>query len=233
MTSWLENSWDRHRISLTERMKNPDWSDFRTWATVQACLRTGRIPNTDAEWEFVKYTDWAKHVTINDGTEIHQAYALWLFEEVTGRRVADQRVVGEFGAGYGPMAKMILERDYADKYYIYDYPEIIRLQKWYLSDSGLDIDKIVFCETPEDWEHCSQVDLLISICAMSEAPLEDRWPILDAQPKSLLIRSQFNWLKINNHEFFIDMAEERYESVHVDTAPEYTNHFHLIAWNPK
>ena len=186
-------------------MKNPSWADFREWSTVQACLRTGRIPNTDAEWEFVKHTDWTRGV----------------------------RIIGEFGAGYGPMAKMILREKWTDGYHIYDFPELIRLQKWFLSDNGMDLEKIVFCETPEEWERLPQVDLLISICAMSEAPVDVRWPLLNANPKSLLIRSQFRWLEIDNHKFFIDMAKERYEYMYFDLAPEYSNHFHLIAWNLK
>ena len=225
-----ETAWGKRRQDIRDKMNAGDnWSEFLKWPVVRASLFTGQIPNTDAELKEIEGSGWYTVLKMSNfipwnGTAIHQAHLMYFYDNFH-----DQYTVAEFGGGYGEMYRVLYEYGHFGEYYVYDFPELLTLQEYYLRSNDIPTENWHPCYTISDWLEMPQPDLFVSICAMSEAPLKDRMKIWDVQPKSCAIRYQPTWDGINNTEYFLRVAEERLMYVvERKTAPNYPNHSLLI-----
>lgn len=175
-------TWLGHRIELRRHILNGDPANFRKWGVIHATM------NTDPGY---------------------QDYHLDRWEHTTGLSVAGLDSIVEFGGGYGAMALMLYERGFQGKYYSYDFPEFVALQRYYTS---LDI----LTDIPP------ACDLLIAICSLSEADLATRGRFLSGLTfDHCLIRYQYEW-GVNNHAYFQSIEGERW------CDQEDTNHWYLV-----
>ena len=233
------DTWSVHRKNLRGEMKNnPDWKNFKTWSTVRATIFSGtKTPNVPAQRKMCAGSAWGKALGNYDnenGTVIHQAYSLWLYEKVVGRSLDEDDRYVEFGGGYGEMARLVYIVVAPDEYLVYDLPEMAILQRWYFDTYIGKTTDLVATSDMDDVRNFGNPTVLASICAISEAPMDVKVEFLEACPaESLLIRYQPLWDKINNRKLFTEFAEDRYDDVHHSHAPEFKNHSYLIAWNPK
>lgn len=231
-----EDAWANRRRDLRKNMLNDDWFDFKQWGVVSASLYSeSGIANCIAEREALKPSPWnliCDSFSPRNGTAIHQCYALWLYESITGRIVSSLGSIAEFGAGYGEMARILRMYNYIDYLHLYDFPELGILQEWYLELHGKLLDATYFYDNVDEWVRgVDQPDLLIAQCSLSEVPdLQFREDILDVEPKSLLIRYQVTWDGVNNKKWFTEFATGIYDNIYQEFAPEFTNHMYLIAW---
>ena len=68
---------------------------------------------------------------------IHHAYHIQQFEDSTSLNINDFDFIFEFGGGYGNLCHYVRSLGYKGKYVIFDCPELILLQEYYLKNSGL------------------------------------------------------------------------------------------------
>ena len=178
------HTWLRHCYALRQHILTDDPDNFLQWSTIQATMAT-------------------------DPT--FQNYHLDKWEEKTGLKISDLKSICEFGGGYGAMIKMVHERGFSGKYYSYDFPELVALQRFYLPDLN------ILTDIP------SECDLLIAICSLSEVDLETRRSFLNKLDFShCLIRYQHRFNGIDNHQFFESFDGERW----LDS--EDHNHWYLV-----
>lgn len=134
------------------------------------------------------------------------------WEQHTDLKIADLKTIAEFGGGYGAMLKCLRERGFSGSYSGYDFPEMLAIQRYY---------------TQEDFSKATEgtYDLLISICALSEASIFDRIIFLrDNIFTHCLIRYQEQWDGIDNHAYFSPMRGDKM----FVTGESYTDHWYLI-----
>ena len=67
-----------------------------------------------------------------NGNIVHHAYSVFRFENATGHQFNGDDSVLEIGGGYGNFCRLLMKRGFAGSYTIYDLPEFLQLQEWYL-----------------------------------------------------------------------------------------------------
>ena len=150
--------WDHLRAEIRRLVRTKDPERFLQWPPVRASIVRRSRARVAAELRHLRgRADWAarwrpalREMTLgaprpfslmpsSSGTLIHQAYHLCRFEEATGRPVDRERLVVEFGGGYGAMCWVMHRLGFRGTYVIVDLPEVSALQRFYLRHTGLEV----------------------------------------------------------------------------------------------
>ena len=159
--SRAESAWLTHRRELRRRILEDDPLRFLDWDVVTGSMFVGNRPYIDVEhhylmsrpewksiWEGVIQEDPAgdpkpyKGYKRSSGNRIHQSYHLCRFEEETGLQVSRFPMIVEFGGGYGSMCRLAHKLGFKGLYFIYDLPEFVALQKFYLGLLGMPLIEV-------------------------------------------------------------------------------------------
>ena len=103
----------------------------------------------------------------------------------------------ELGAGIGEMADVIFQSHASPEYYIYDFPELLQLQKIHhdlLGPERIDPEKMNYCSEVEDLPQ--DADLVIATFSITEMPYDLRKQILEQIGKAK------NWLIMYSDTIF-------------------------------
>jgi len=236
------DKWQSNRGDLRAHLLgDSSWDQWRTWPVVAATMKAGMIPSIEQELMLTgrKWANQLESLGKNNGTGVHQAYSLSLFEEKSGMDPRMFESIIEFGAGYGEMACILSYAGYRGIYYMLDFHEMILLQKYYLSSRGVDLTNFVFFSSmwqfvTYDWDRTEGVDFAIGICSLSEAPIHTRQVFVGvAPPMAALYRYQLNWDGNDNDMWFREYGDYAFKNVEVHEAPHFAHHATMIAWDPK
>jgi hypothetical protein len=226
--------WSMYRRHIRTHMLKDDWKNFRDWPTMQltAYIYSRHRPImkevTDLDLKFLKALEGFDE---NNGTVVRQAHSLTMLKSWAGIDATEVDVVAEFGAGYGDMPLLMHNAGFTSKYHIFDFPEFSLLQRWYLSDNGVDIFNFRFHTDLDEWdEHVFRPDVLIAINSFSETDLSMRSRILNCQPKAAVIRFGAGiWSGVNNTKYFTALGES-FDHHKIVGTYEATQRF-FIGWN--
>jgi len=126
---------------------------------------------------------------------------------ITGIKTETLERIVEFGGGYGAMSAVVRRLGFTGDYYIYDLPEFLILQEYYLSNMGFEFKpKEVdshdrFQMTPDN------VDLLIACYSLSEVTRDLREAFFHTvSPKYALFAIQKEHGAYNVHDEFMNLA---------------------------
>ena len=154
--SAAESAWVANRVRLRRCILEEDPREFLTWDVVTGSMFVGNRPFIDSElsylvsrpdwrhtWEDILEEDHAgrpkpyKEYRCSSGNRIHQAYHLARFEQETGLSVSRYPLIVEFGGGYGSLCRLIHKLGFNGRYIIFDLPELVALQKYYLGSLAM------------------------------------------------------------------------------------------------
>jgi hypothetical protein len=196
--SWAEFQYLRSR---------DDWAS--TWRTA---LREAQIGHPTRLWFYPS----------TSGNLLHHAYHVARFEDAVGRRVGEFSRVVEFGWGYGSMCRLFFNLGFKGRYAIFDLPAFSRLQQYYLTSLGLDVNRelshpaAVTCTTDCDEllaymdRECPADAVFVATWSLSEATLEQRRvmrPVL-SKCEAFLIAFQDRFGEIDNQVYFRELMSE-------------------------
>lgn len=200
--------WSRHRYELRQHCQRGNIGSFLTWSTMIATMVVLDAPYVKGEfhdtphWLIPEEVDfggiqrlpWAQWTS---GNAVHQAYHLWQWLRHSGKSIGELDRVFEFGGGYGAMCRMFREQGFEGEYLIYDFPECLLLQEYYLSNTTHGDIKFL-AELP-----AVEADLFIGLYSMSEADMKTRNAALAAVPaKSYLFAYQKTFKDYDNLGWF-------------------------------
>lgn len=155
---------------------------------------------------------------------IHQAFKLLHLQTYLHSldiKLSDLKSVAEFGGGYGAMAVIMHRYGFRGQYHLYDFPELLLLQQYYLSNMQLGI-KAHFLESIRK----KKVDLAIGVMSLSECPLETRIKFLEKiEAKYYFIQFQEAFFGIDNYTFFRDWAKENLSDWEITRGKMRTHHY--------
>ena len=220
-------TWERHRYEFRKNIAAGPIVNFMEWSTTNATIRTGDSPSVLNELEQLRASpEWerwrlAEQVPIN-GTLVHQVYSLWQWEKFTGQRIHELSSIAEFGAGYGEMANLCFSLGFQGTYYIFDFPELIEIQKTYIVKQ----DSVVYCDNADEWQG-KAADLMIGICSLSEAPFAVRDKILSPE-QGHLIRFQDHFFDMDSRQYFDDYSKKM-NDYSIYQCEHYTPHWYLLS----
>jgi putative sugar O-methyltransferase len=91
--------------------------------------------------------------------------------EILYQNVDRPKIIVEIGAGFGGLAKMLLALWADVEYYIIDFPEILRIQQYYLADVD---ENVYYLEPPDIHLNFTDTDLWINSRSMMEMVNEEQ-----------------------------------------------------------
>lgn len=211
--------WPERRVELRNKVITEDITGFISWPLIQSVMWVGaQKPLTGDEWVFIR-NHWPdtwrdilytpdicgdKYDTTHHGinaNSIHTAYHLALFEDTIGKNVSDVNSIMEFGGGFGNMARIVRQAGFKGDYYLYDFPEFLLLQEYYLDRAGALNYPTIFCHDDRSVPQGSS--LMIATNSLSEAPVIVRdWFCQNFYWEHLLIHAAFTWDGVDNLHYF-------------------------------
>jgi hypothetical protein len=154
--SAAESAWLANRRTLRKCILEEDPREFLTWDVVTGSMFVGNRPFIDSELSYLMHRpDWKqvwediieedpagapkpyKGYRQSSGNRIHQAYHLARFEQETGMAVNRFPLIVELGGGYGSLCRLIHKLGFKGQYIIFDLPEFVALQKFYLGSLAM------------------------------------------------------------------------------------------------
>ena len=228
----IEEFWKSKRYYLLREIVNEenDLDKFLMLPTVLQTLFIGRTKVAQDELDLALFHDpdgsWLKAArdpgfggpmylqrAQSSGTYARQLWCLRMWQSHTGREISGLNEIYEFGGGYGVMPVVCRRMGFEGQYNIFDFPELVLLQDYYLSNVGM-----------SDGVHSSSVymgrdfvDLVIGIYSFSESPIGDRDDFIDTiHAGSYMIAIQPDWNDVDNREWMnklMDKAGGRWSSV--------------------
>lgn len=237
--------WSERRRDLRRAANQESLDNFLNWATIRGTMFVGTgAPWTGDELAYLRaQPDWVQvwqaamvdppvgnppllPGTRFSGNTVEQAYHLCLWQNTTGLKIADLHSIVEIGGGYGAMRYLVDRLGFRGRYLLYDSPEYLQLQRYYLGQLNLaaqfmDEDELIDLVAP------IQSDLLIAACSLSEMPFVTRHIVLRALPAShYLIRYQGGFEGMDNGHWFV--ARFAGLSPAYRPGPEFLDHTYLI-----
>jgi len=185
--------------------------DFNSWKdAIQECnIGTPRV--------YPYY--WA-----SSGNLIHNAYCLTQAIDKTNVSITKLQTVFEFGGGYGSMCRLLLQRGFTGVYIIFDLPEFLLLQQYFLESTFGDRIDISFTTSLDKHRtdrplvilisdvnqlkkmlasSGKSIDLFIATWSLSEAPCDVRAEVFSAMDVSIyFIAYRDIFEHINNTQYF-------------------------------
>jgi hypothetical protein len=137
--TYPENTWSKFIKEIRKCFKEDNISNFLNWGPIKRSMRVSDEP----------------HIPLLDYFEINMT------------KFSKLNNIFEFGGGHGRVCRMIFDRGFKGKYTIFDFPELIRIQKYYLKDYSnvdylFDYSRLV---SPS-----SSGKLFLSMSALEECP---------------------------------------------------------------
>lgn len=165
-----------------------------------------------------------------NGNIVHHAYSIFRFGSATGHALSDSGTILEFGGGYGNFCRLVLNRGFAGSYVIYDLPEFLQLQEWYLGRT-LPPDRreqVSFTTSMPVRSHVGDDAAIVGLWSISEMPFELRDRIKALAPKYFLIGYQQEFFGLDNVAYFDSWEQDGdYDWVHV-AIPHIKDNYYLF-----
>lgn len=226
-----ERKWRSFKNELRRKILEDDPRKFLSWDIVRGTMGgnlTSRDYRTLSRFPFWK--DWARKIdTIRptyqrpyfkmpttDGTTLYHAFNLAQLRTRQGTDVTDVDYIIDFGAGYGSMCALVQSLGFSGTYVLFDWPEFLLLQKFYLSLHKVDLSQIKFVSTLDELQQLklSGDGLLIATWSLSETSLNFRTAFLrEMHPKYYLLAYQLEFAGIDNLRYFHDFAKSNPEVI--------------------
>lgn len=204
---WPKWNFWRHSLWIDGQTKSLE--QFTTWAVVNHCFLSYWLP-LDLAWEQVKddlprygpAMESVPNVRTYNGYDFNMIKMVgWLafWEKCTGRRIEDVERIMEIGGGFGAMRLALDRLGFHGEHGILDFPEMALLQRWFLSQYGIE---------RQEWHSCS-CDILIAMCSLSEIPLADRDRIVEQViPDTCLFEYSPKYDQDDNLTYFNGLREK-------------------------
>lgn len=219
--------WTDKRQALRDHLEKDDPDDFLRWSTITATMWVGDDKRTGEEFAALQKNGWKRWARVlteegfgapvseyhpTSGNLIHQAYHLYIYEKLSGRKVEHHTRIAEAGGGYGAMTRLIYSLSFRGDYYALDLPEMLQLQTRYLK-AFLPI--AAYHQTSDVGNFTTSarhVDMLIGLYSISEMPLEMRERLFfEMNPQSYLLAYQGNFEGLDNEAYFTELVKRKPE----------------------
>lgn len=229
--------WTERRVELRDLLAGGDRQNFLHWDPVTHAIF--HVPPPDELQYLQSLPNWpAIRALLKDpgvggaaldpelhtnGNIIHHAYAIFQFENVVGRQFADMGRIVEIGGGYGNFARLVIGHGFAGRYAIYDLPELLQLQQWYLGQTlSADEQKRVEYVTTLP----PNADAIVGLWSISELPFDLRDRIKALRPQYFFIGWQHEFFGLDNVAYFNGWMEDpAYDWINVPMAHTADNYY--------
>jgi putative sugar O-methyltransferase len=248
------SAWENYRKRLREDILKKDPRNFTNWKIIRETMFC--IPSTQEYKSLMNSknrTLWKEVIEESkignpkpyylmkksSGNIIHQAYHIQQLNNYSDINLSKINTIVEIGGGYGSMCRLIHRLGFKGTYIIFDLPEFLELQKFYLRLNNIPKEKIFYFSDYKKIKkitNSKQIDLFIGLWSFSECPLELRSEILEYLKKSdyVLLAYQDIFRNINNIKYFKELKKyfNNYDWYNQEIS-HIKNNYYLIGKNKK
>lgn len=213
-------TWHSNRLALQQHLERDSLDDFLSWSTIRATMYVGNsadyIGNEYRALAEQSRYKWMPTVMSNgfgcdiirieghrsDPNLVHQAYHLKQWLDRTKQNLAEMTGIIEFGAGYGAMPLILHRLGYRGYYYIIDLPELVTIQKYYLSQLAPELARRTYWIQSQPISNMHS-DLFIASHSLSEIPTIERDLLLSTvTAREYLFASSYEFEGVDNQGWF-------------------------------
>jgi len=231
--------WTDQRATLRELLAQGDRERFLHWPLIVGTMFYSPPPDELhylqglPNWPFIRKliedpgvggADLDPGLRTN-GNIVHHTYSILRFENAIGYALAGDATILEVGGGYGNFCRLLLKRGFPGRYVIYDLPEFLQLQQWYLGRTlSLDEQKQVTYATALP----DSADVVVGLWSISEMPFALRDRIKALAPRYFLIGYQQEFFGLDNVDYFKRWEQDgNYRWTHV-AIPHIKDNYYLF-----
>lgn len=240
-----EQKWRAFKNTLRTHILEQDPREFRSWEVVRTTM--GATLSRKHYRTLTRYPFWQSWSSklrnqpltyqrpsfLNpaiDGTTLYHAFNAAQFTEAFATEPQDVSYIIDFGGGYGSMCALMHSLGFSGTYVLFDWPEFLLLQKFYLQLQGVDISRIRFVSSIEMLDELALKGngLLIATWSLSETSLEFRDSFMPhVSPTRVLIAYQEEFGGIDNKAYFRIYQEQHSAMVWKERHP-FSGHTYLL-----
>jgi len=178
------NMWNNFLLNIRSLILTEDIRNFHNWGPIRQTMNAGD-PRTGFSKDHLKLlkleNNWDRwdQLLKNEFTTsaVNHSYYLNKLEKFV-KPINEFDFIFEFGAGFGNMCRVAKSLGFAGKYVIFDFPELLTIQKYYLQTNN-----IIASDKSNEVQLCCNFNklnkilnkensLCISTHALEEAPIE-------------------------------------------------------------
>lgn len=227
----LDDSWSQHRSKIRTDILNRDPRTFLSWPYIEYTMfHQSKLKEFDELKQKPYWNEWKNclietgvgtprtysHFKVSSGNLIHHAYSLSQLKDYRNIDFSKLNTIVEFGGGYGSMARLVHNLGFRGTYIIFDLPEFLALQEYFLD--RLNIKNIKYADSVSKLKETLRLapppELFIATWSLSEAPVILRDDVLKELPniKYFLIAYQDSFEKIDNVGYFKKLVHDKKET---------------------
>lgn len=178
--------WEAFRDTIKNHLANDNINNFHNWHVLQSTMIAGvdeieyQTLNESPYWSI-----WGQHLSesilkpnsyynfpSSSTNNMHHAYSLDVMMRHLNIPLNEFGTIIEFGGGYGNTCRLIKRWGHNKDFYIYDIPELIIIQKHYLSSNG--INDVQFKAELDTIPIPEGKSLFLALWSISEVPVPER-----------------------------------------------------------
>lgn len=164
--------WSYWRRNLWQLAQTDSAANFWNWPAVRHTMLVEHFPLGE-QLAALQAADWPRWEAALSGLGndahyrnlVNQAYHVLRWEQATGLRLEQLGSIYEFGGGYGALAHLARRLGFAGRYLIYDLPEFVLLQRYFLASVSVEVQHVT---APQE------ADLFVALYSLSETPADFR-----------------------------------------------------------
>jgi hypothetical protein len=260
-TSNYAPSWKLMIEEFKRAISNDNLNNFLRWDIVQRTITSANSTLVDKEYNALKKDKYFNSFWVPlllEGSlgnpelywrnikfgvnKIHQAYHLMLFRNYSNEDIQSLGLVVEFGGGYGNMCELFHRINKQQKYFIFDFPEMLALQKFYINSLNIHADfeykEDNYCTLYSDLskmesqvKNVSGKKLFIATWSFSESPvaLRELFTNMLFGFDCFIIAFQDEFDQIRNIDYFKNwMAQFDQISWQLNEIPHFKDSYYLL-----
>lgn len=185
--------WEGFKNQIRHHLNTDNINRFASWPIMQQTMVAGvdrveydyllKSPRWD-KWnevlpESILKPNSYEYFPRSSTNNMHHAYSLDLMMEYMGDELENYGTIIEFGGGYGNTCRLSRCWYFTSDYYIYDIPELIEIQRHYLSMNGI-VGSVHFLSGDDKVPELeNNKGLFLGLWSISETPQSERAQMLE------------------------------------------------------
>lgn len=169
--------WGKFLQEIGNKILTADISTYESWSAIRQSMGSGSSefgPAKEHLDAIKKNLDWGMRwspifVTNKTASMANHSFYLNFFEQFVGIKIDEIENIFEFGAGFGNMCHLIHSLGFKGIYNIYDFPELLTIQSYYLQKNMVN-GNINFINDPQKIDFRDYGFMFISTHALEESP---------------------------------------------------------------
>lgn len=227
--------WSQIRLNIKQHLNTYGPKLFYTWHPIKFTMLVEKADYIEIEQKYILSSPneyEIRNILSREQPElinntIHHLYSIQKWLDKTNVKLEELNHIVEFGGGFGSTCRLIYELGFKGDYYIYDFPELIEIQKYYLRSKKiqpavLHNKTMPYNEIPK---LCNNIDLFIAQWSLSEANAEDREKVLNfLQSQHFLVAYSEFFGDNDNKEYFAKLTKQPVEAI-----SHLPNHYYIFS----